>query len=697
MASNKRWKCYFGCDADDVLHRFPNPVQNEERFKLWTSVLDPEMQERDPLYIYNSLRLCNKHFERCYHTPSGKLTRNAFPTLITVAHQAFNQPLLVDDSLLTESSIIDTPRTSATQEITQPLLQSDLLINFIKETLPSLSQDMDVTSHVPDNLEIPSTSQHTMDAGKKNYKTISANNTKKLRRKVYKLERINEDIFKHLKKTVCRLPKEKRLCTLIFDEVAIEPGLYFNKGHIIGFEDFGYKNTSKIADHALVFMLKSIKAKFKQPICFTFCQSCTKKDDLKYLIKLIIREIHKTGLKIIATICDQSQTNVSVIKSLRDDTRGEYLRKGNDYISFAFEIDGKKIFPLFDTPHLLKGVRNNLLKKDAYYIKNGVEKVAKWAHIVMLYNVDVGKDEIRLVNKLTDYHVIEKKIPKMKVKYAAQVFSQRVSSAIGFLARHNILPSECEDTSFFLLTFDKLFDSFNGHSYSGTSKELAGCLKNNSPHKNFWLEVIPLLKSIQFKNVIKKRDGIESIKFEKVPSIINWISNIETFLEMWELLKKEHQICNLITRQFNQDPLENFFCGIRSNGVRNTNPTCAQFVNAYKTLLVNNLVSPHSVNANCEADDNKCLQSLCHLLNDPKDSAMQEKNSNFHIDSFIDNLSLLITVGDDEHNVLYNESKRWCKGVNQLIKGKIVTFDESDVVKAQARSYYLKKLKKIKQ
>lgn len=52
----------------------------------------------------------------------------------------------------------------------------------------------------------------------------------------------------------------------------------------------------------------------------------------------------------------------------------------------------------------------------------------------MLYNADVGKDEIRLVNKLTDYHVIENKIQKMKVKYAAQVFSQRVSSAIGFLA-----------------------------------------------------------------------------------------------------------------------------------------------------------------------------------------------------------------------------------------------------------------------
>ncbi|KAM3968010.1 uncharacterized protein ACR2FA_004575 [Aphomia sociella] len=39
----------------------------------------------------------------------------------------------------------------------------------------------------------------------------------------------------------------------------------------------------------------------------------------------------------------------------------------------------------------------------------------------------------------------------MKVKLAAQVFSQRVSSA--------------QDTADFLLIFDKLFDSFNANGY----------------------------------------------------------------------------------------------------------------------------------------------------------------------------------------------------------------------------------------
>lgn len=52
----------------------------------------------------------------------------------------------------------------------------------------------------------------------------------------------------------------------------------------------------------------------------------------------------------------------------------------------------------------------------------------------MLLAVDDGDDEIRLVNKLTEMHVDKNKIPKMKVKFAAQVFSQRVSSALRFLS-----------------------------------------------------------------------------------------------------------------------------------------------------------------------------------------------------------------------------------------------------------------------
>ena len=59
----------------------------------------------------------------------------------------------------------------------------------------------------------------------------------------------------------------------------------------------------------------------------------------------------------------------------------------------------------------------------------------------------------------------------------------------------------------------------------------------------------------------------------------------------------------MMPRSFNQDPVENFFSSIRSHGVRNNNPTCSSFESSTKSLIINNLVSAHSVGANCESDE----------------------------------------------------------------------------------------------
>ncbi|XP_045535436.1 uncharacterized protein LOC106716651 [Papilio machaon] len=575
MSSNQYWKCYFKCEVTDVLHRFPNHQYNPERFNSWISVLDPNMQKRNPQYIYNNLRLCNRHFELCYHTPSKRLTRNAVPTLnIDLYNMEQEVPPLPksipEDMSMEVSQNIKDPKLSGSITTSKPVVPQDKTtrqmqrnICNLKYRLKKLSQKYTTQTKkikcarnlslsqaflkqiekFPEPIKIfsklqlkakykPRGRRYTMEEkilaltmykqSAKAYNLLNKMFVLPSKRSLQKLlshiplePGINEHIFAHLKKAVRRLPLEKRLCTLIFDEVALDVGLHFNNGRIIGFEDLGFKSSKLIADHALVFMVKSIKGKFKQPVCFTFTKSCTKKDDLKHLIKLLIRKIHDSGLKVVATVCDQSQTNVGAIKSLKDDTMKKYLRQAVEYKSHGFEVDEHKIFPLYDTPHLLKGVRNNLLRKNARF-SDIQEKVAKWDHIKMLFEKDVGEHEIRFVNKLTEYHVFENKIPKMKVKYAAQVFSQRVSSALGFLARHNILPAECQDTAKFLLLFDKLFDSFNGHTYSGTSKELLGCLKNNSPHQQFWAEVLPILKSIKFENKFVKKDGTCTVKFEKL-------------------------------------------------------------------------------------------------------------------------------------------------------------------------------------
>lgn len=68
---------------------------------------------------------------------------------------------------------------------------------------------------------------------------------------------INTIVMEKLKKTVSELTMEDRLCTLIFDEMSITPQLHYDaaKDQLKGFTSHGHK----LADHALVFMVKGIK------------------------------------------------------------------------------------------------------------------------------------------------------------------------------------------------------------------------------------------------------------------------------------------------------------------------------------------------------------------------------------------------------------------------------------------------------
>ncbi|XP_022834717.1 uncharacterized protein LOC111362881 [Spodoptera litura] len=234
------------------------------------------------------------------------------------------------------------------------------------------------------------------------------------------------------------------------------------------------------------------------------------------------------------------------------------------------------------------------------------------------------------------------------------------------LKEHKILPEECEGTADFILIFDKLFDSFNGHSYQGSPKPYKQCLKNNSPHFQLWNDLLPILESIKFESIVK-RNNCELIKHESIPSIRNWIHNIKTFNEMWQYLHAKYKLRNVLTRNFNQDPLEKFFSSIRSNGIRNVNPNCKQFISAYKTLLINNFNSVHSVRANCENDNSKSFQSITNLL--------YKKPGNSDHDDFaceIDTLIRTMTEIKNNNSLIYSESKKYVTGyVIKKIKSKI--------------------------
>lgn len=248
---------------------------------------------------------------------------------------------------------------------------------------------------------------------------------------------LNEDLFRQLKSKVDKMKDNDKLCILLFDEVALAPHFDYSKRRdcITGFVDDGENRKRKIADHSLVFMIRGIFRNYKQPLAYTFCASTTSAMEIVTQLKTIIRKLKSIGLEVLATVCDQGATNVSAINWLINETRTSYLRKSKEIKYKIFEIDGNEVVPLYDPPHLIKGIRNNLLQADLKANLNGTNVTGKWDHIVKLYQKDGIYDGIRLLHKLTDRHVIPHKISKMKVKCATQIFSRTVAGHLGSLAR----------------------------------------------------------------------------------------------------------------------------------------------------------------------------------------------------------------------------------------------------------------------
>jgi hypothetical protein len=116
---------------------------------------------------------------------------------------------------------------------------------------------------------------------------------------------INIHILNTLKKQVEKLPEIDRTCALLFDEISLQPFLQYNKKYdaLDGFENYGAERKLKLADHAMVFMVKGLATKWKQPLMYVFTQNAMKKEVAKN-IKEIITALQEINLNVVSTVCD---------------------------------------------------------------------------------------------------------------------------------------------------------------------------------------------------------------------------------------------------------------------------------------------------------------------------------------------------------------------------------------------------------
>ncbi|GBN04770.1 hypothetical protein AVEN_167842-1 [Araneus ventricosus] len=148
---------------------------------------------------------------------------------------------------------------------------------------------------------------------------------------------------------------------------------------------------------------------------------------------------------------------------------------------------------MYDPPHLLKSVRNNL-KNHGIFFEDKVASdkprtcFADWSHIQKLYEMD-SKKKICACRKLTKRHLEVSGLKKMNVKLAAQVLSHSVTAALNLYVGKEDFDSKASETAQFVYNMDKLFDSVNARSWKHEKKEMCA-VTENSDHVELWKEKI---------------------------------------------------------------------------------------------------------------------------------------------------------------------------------------------------------------
>jgi len=126
-------------------------------------------------------------------------------------------------------------------------------------------------------------------------------------------------------------------------------------------------------------------------------------------------------------------------------------------------ICGTKLFLIYDMPHLMKSIRNNLLTGD-FKIDNNIVSMKD---IRKTYEIDTNNTTARAMPKITPTHLNPNPFQKMCCKFAIQLLSNSVSAAIKTcVATGQHKSSSATNTSEFIDVINKMFDSANSKNLS---------------------------------------------------------------------------------------------------------------------------------------------------------------------------------------------------------------------------------------
>lgn len=403
----------------------------------------------------------------------------------------------------------------------------------------------------------------------------------------------NENVVENLKRKVRNLSIENRNAVLLFDELNIRRDLeYDGKLDLIqGYTDDGNERKPEMAKYVLVFMVRGLFCQYKYILTYYASAKGISGQNLVNLINDNIKLLDTIGFQIQATVCDQGSNNRKAYTLLGVTDETPYFKLGGEE---------RKIYATFDTPHLIKSIRNNLMQSQM----ETPDGTVSWNVIKEIYESEKNSST-KLCPKLTYRHIYPNTFEKMRVTLATQVFSRTVAAAIR--TRHELQKFTVENEKYALATanfcekIDKLFDNLNSKTlYSKNSNQCA--LKEN----NYIVENLKFMKHYISRLKCQKKSTNFCFK--------GLITTINSILQLSNDLFQDNHDRFIITCRFNQDPLENTFSIIRGKGGNSKNPSILEFNRTVAQIMCIKLLKNTNL-SNCENDEEENLSGIIELEN----------------------------------------------------------------------------------
>lgn len=341
-----------------------------------------------------------------------------------------------------------------------------------------------------------------------------------------------------------------KVCVLVFDEMKIKSTFEYDKA---------CDATMSPSNYVQVVIVRGLRKQWKQPIYFNYDQNMT-----ATILRDILQKLHVIGYNVVAITSDMGPANQGLWRE---------LNVSCNKVWFPHPSDGlKKVFVFADPVHLIKLLRNHFLDS-GYHLGDVSINATPVKEVLSLISVA----DLKIAFKLTDEHLSVEAAARQKVKFATQLFSNSVSSAI----RRCVMLGKCKNKyalqcADFIKIVNDWFDVFNSKVPEIDSRNRIKAFGLAVEEQN---DIINKMND----NILQLRASGKKVLLPFQKGIL--LSN-KSLVGLYDYLKDNYNFRYILTDRLNQDIIEHFFSSIRSKGGLHDHPTAVEFKYRLRSYLL---------------------------------------------------------------------------------------------------------------